>query len=396
MNNLILPSILDNDTLTSSEVSAIITKLRNDKEIKKKYEDKIKQRKDGRQYYVLINRKQISATTLNGLYEKLYEWEYGRQHSTLEMLFKEWLIWKRDYTSVTSKTLREYIVYWNKYLLKSDIAHIALINLTVKDFLLFFRKITKNRTLTRKEFTNLKSLLNGVYTYAIEEELVTHNPIRDVNCRQLSFKPVNNKHAVFTIKERDKLINYLKTKNDIYSLSIQLDFQLVIRIGELRALRWSDIDGDSIRIQMQNILDNDMNDDFTFTTKKYINVDHMKGYADKGFRTEPLSEEAKRILQEIRLLNPDGEFILMNDNKQLSTDTFNTHLKRYCKEAGVTPYSSHKIRFFVASVLYLNGVPLTKLQELLGHTTLEMTIHYLRSVTREDNTGDIMNQALLA
>ena len=57
----------------------------------------------------------------------------------------------------------------------------------------------------------------------------------------------------------------------------------------------------------------------------------------------------------------DGEYILMHDGKQLNKDAFNRWLKKYCLMAGVTPHSSHKIRFTVASMLYKNGVPLTTL-----------------------------------
>ena len=66
----------------------------------------------------------------------------------------------------------------------------------------------------------------------------------------------------------------------------------------------------------------------------------------------------------------DGEYILMHDGKLLNKDAFNRWLKKYCIEAGITPRSSHKIRFTVASLLYSKGVPLPNLQQLLGHTNI--------------------------
>lgn len=63
--NNILPTSIFDDTLSASEIAGKIEKMRQYKAIKKKYENQIKTRKDGRQYYVIINRKQITATSID-------------------------------------------------------------------------------------------------------------------------------------------------------------------------------------------------------------------------------------------------------------------------------------------------------------------------------------------
>ena len=97
-----------------------------------------------------------------------------------------------------------------------------------------------------------------------------------------------------------------------------------------------------------------MNDDLTFSKREHVNVDHVKGNTDHGFRYQPLTAEAMRLLEKIRKQNPDGEFILMKDGRQLNANSFNRWLKRYCEECGVPVRSSHKIRFCTASILYSN------------------------------------------
>ena len=44
--------------------------------------------------------------------------------------------------------------------------------------------------------------------------------------------------------------------------------------------------------------------------------------------------------------------------------------------------------------MYKNGVGAPELQKMLGHTTLAMTTHYLRSVTPEEETLLKMNSVL--
>lgn len=389
-----LSEIVNDDTLTLSEISEKVLCMKKKQEIKRKYHDKIKVRSNDGRAYIYIERKQIVAASYDALIDKLYEMEYGRINASLKDLYSEWLLWRRDYTSITSKTLKEYTNIWKKYFEDESLTSIPLKDLRAKDFIKLFRKWTKNRAMSRKQFNNVKSLLNGIYQYAIEEEIVIHNPIKDINCKQFTFKPVNNSNNVFTVEERKKLLNYLSTKDDIYSLAIQLDFQLVIRIGELLSLKWTDISNGNLHIQSQLLTTQTMNNDLTFSKRKHVNEEHVKGNTNQGFRYQPLTSEAQKILEKIRLLNPNGEYILMKDGRQLNADTFNRWLKRYCTECDIPVRSSHKIRFCVASILYDAGLPLTVLQQLLGHTTTAMTLHYIRRVTPTNTTTNLINAAL--
>lgn len=390
----LLSEVLNDDTLTLSEVSEKVLYMKKKQEIERKYKDQIKTRENDGRSYIYINRKQIVASTYNTLIDKLYEMEYGRANSSLASLFPEWMLWRRDYTSVTSKTLRMDVNSWKQFLQDEPLSHVPLKDILPKDFIRLFRKWTKDRQMTRKKFNNVKSLINGIYYYAIEDGIVEHNPIKDINSKQFPFKPVNNDDDVFTIEERKKLLSYLADKDDMYALAIQLDFQLVIRIGELLSLRWSDIAYGNIHIQSQLLTERTMNDDLTFSKRKHQNVDHVKGNTNQGYRFQPLTDEALRILDKIRELNPDGEFILMKDGKQLNANSFNRWLKRYCEACNIPVRSSHKIRFCVASMLYDAGVPLTVLQQLLGHTTTSMTLHYLRRVTPTKDTANLINAVL--
>ena len=98
----------------------------------------------------------------------------------------------------------------------------------------------------------------------------------------------------------------------------------------------------------------------------------------------PLTPKAKDILKKIRQMNPDSDFIFIRDGQPLSTCTFNRRLKKCCEELGIKYRSSHKLRFSTASIMYKNGVADTELQKLLGHASLTMTQHYLRSLTPEE------------
>lgn len=70
-NNFDLPSLLSDDTLSLSEISEKVLYMKRKQEIERKYKEKIKTRKDGRQYYIYINRKQYTSTSYEGLFSSV-------------------------------------------------------------------------------------------------------------------------------------------------------------------------------------------------------------------------------------------------------------------------------------------------------------------------------------
>lgn len=245
-------------------------------------------------------------------------------------------------------------------------------DLTVHDFIRYFRNITKDRSMTRKKFNNLKSILNGMLYLAIERGIIERNCLQDINYKQFPYKSENRDIFPYTEEERMLIINHLG--DDLYSLAIKLDFYLIIRIGELKGLKWTDIRGNFIRIQR-------------YVNNKNEVIEDVKGHQEEGKRYMPLTPAAKQILEQVHVLNPDSEFIFIKDGQPITTSTFNRRLEKCCNELGIEYRFSHKVRFSTASIMHKNGVSETELSQLLGHTTLNMTRHYLRNITPEDETA---------
>lgn len=74
-----------------SEVSEKFLEMKRKYEIEKEYHEKIKTRKDGRQYYIYLNRKQITASSYASLIDKLYE-----INSTLDNYFANMFVFSRN------------------------------------------------------------------------------------------------------------------------------------------------------------------------------------------------------------------------------------------------------------------------------------------------------------
>ena len=109
------------------------------------------------------------------------------------------------------------------------------------------------RELNAKMFNNIKSIINGIFSYAISElEIVSFNPIKGMDMRQFPMKPTSNSDDdVFSVDERKLLLSHLEDEEDAYALAIRFDFNVTMHFAELSALRKEDYKNGKILIRSQ-------------------------------------------------------------------------------------------------------------------------------------------------
>lgn len=395
-NQKLLQSLIDNEIipLTAVEIINDMTKKETIKAVTERIGNtpKIYTRDNGRIFTkIKVNGKwkQFTASTEQDLYESLYDFYYGDANITLEQVFPRFMLYRRDMGKVTDKTILENAKDWKTFLQDNRLVKIPIRDLKTKDFIRFFEEITKARTLTSKRVTNIKSLLNKIYAYCIREELADYNPIHSIDFSEFNYYVPDNSNKVYSVENRDKLLNYLHDIKEPFALAIQLDFQLTCRIGEIKALRWENIDFENrtISIKEQALRQRKLNDDMSFSKHTVEVVPRIKGNSGTGKRILPMTQEAMRILQSAKEINPGGDFVFMPFGRLMQTSTFNEHLKKYCESAGVPYLSSHKIRFTSCSMLYRTTNDLAEVSNVMGHSQTATTLHYLRNVV---NSVDVL------
>lgn len=393
---LLLQNLIDNGTLDLAEIETILY-MSKKSEVKKVHTQKINYRSDGRCYtylYIKGLRKQKTFETEKQLYDFLYEYYFGRMRISLENLYPEFMLYRRNRGKVSNKTIEENKNFWNRFLKDTAIVKKPICDLTVNHYINFFEDLTKDGEYTAKCIGNLKSLLNKIYDYAIREEIIEYNPIKNVDFKEFNYYVPFNDDKVYKTDERLTLLRHLSSVTEPYALAIRLMFQLTCRIGEIKSLRWADVDFNerSIKIGHQALTVRTMNDDLSFSKRETVVVNRTKKNTPQEKRKLKLTSEALKILELAKEINPDGEFVFMPNGKLMLTDTFNEHLKKYCTECNIPYYSSHKIRFTSASNLY-NGKNLTQVSRALGHSQVATTLHYLRNVACDDDLLEQMEDA---
>ncbi|MBQ6733715.1 MAG: tyrosine-type recombinase/integrase [Lachnospiraceae bacterium] len=291
--------------------------------------------------------------------------------------------WQTDRKDVSTYTVYCDTGRYNKYIRNHPIAKKQIHLVSPQDVRIFLDDV-KQQNVTKSELLNIKSVLNCIFAYATEHDIIAINPTLQVRVKKddaKHCKAVNNRNKVYTADDRQRILDYLAglTRQTAYTLAIQLMFCLCCRIGELKALRWSDYDRErrTIYISRQVVTV------FTDGKRRRQEKDHTKSGEDCD-RVQPLSDRAIAVLHLAEALHPDhtaDDLILpTTEGTPIYTNRFNQRLQQICKKAGVRYLSSHKIRFCTVTEQVKAGMDIDAIRYLAGHTRLATTLHYVRNV----------------
>ncbi len=257
----------------------------------------------------------------------------------------------------------------------------------------FYTEITANMAISRSTLRNVKTTINYCFDYALQNDLINSNPAVSVRTDKLVCAPEKS-HDGYTKAEIQSLREVIESIDSPYARIIRLDLCLTVRIGELEALKWTDVDlkDGSILIHSQIVIKkvNGKRSQVLVPCLKANKYDN-----GHGKRRLKLNSKALQVLHEQRKANPFGEYVFIsNTGSPLWTNKINQHLKEYCHSAGIRYLSSHSIRVSNITALYDVGVPPTKIQVAAGHSDIRTTNGYCRSEICDEIDLCVLEEAL--
>ena len=324
---------------------------------------------------------QIVRKTYKALIEALFDFYFSEKKETLLLgdSIMRWITSREASKAVSYLTSVHYRSDYQKYIYGTELDGMDVTKITKSQFISFLEKLAGDGKLRKSTFNNIRTVLNGGFNYANMQDgydCIDPSKIRTADIMRRCYKP-DNLDDVFTKEDVKRLLKYLESiPQTVYTLAIRLCFCLSVRIGELRAIKWDKYDEKERLLRLDHSM-------ITIKTenanRETVCVDYMKKHSEAGKRTLPISDYAASVLEELRMINGDKEYILQSSGKNpISTNQFNEHLKKYCEEAGIQYHSSHKIRFYACSNMYDNGVDEKINQYFMGHEEIATTRHYDR------------------
>jgi integrase len=315
------------------------------------------------------NRQVFYGKTEQEVLEKMRAVSYQHQMSNYIMPEKtnvlQWLIqWLDTFKKLQlkPKTYNYYQTVINYHVANSllgnlKIQEVKLIH--IQQFLNF-----KSQTLSPATIRKMHCVLNSAFKQALYNEIVHKNPCVGA----IMPKPNPKQIKAFTIEQADKFLDIAKSKTKLYDMFV-VAVDTGLRLSEISALTWHDIDFDKNTISVnKNVVNVKENDSF-----KMVKQDTTKTKA--GIRTVPLTYRCASVLKHRKLhIKNILVFPTINDS-YFRPQNINKRFKSVLKSMGLDGFSFHSFRHTFCTRLFEAGIDAKTVQTLAGHKDIATTLN---------------------
>jgi integrase len=230
--------------------------------------------------------------------------------------------------------------------------------LSVADADAWLRWLVKSQGLSFNSANRCRAVLTKVYSDAMRWGAVPSNPFAAAKPFRLDKKLPR----FWTETEVRRFLSYLQQERPELYLGFCIALCTGARKGELRGIRWSDIDFARRRITISR--------SYCFATNRMMAT--TKGRAERTVPMNDLLHSALVTEQRSKGVASLEQEVLANFPWGVPTKL----LASLCKRAGVTTLSLHGMRHTFASNLVMAGVPIYTVSKMLGHADVKTTEIY--------------------
>lgn len=309
--------------------------------------------------------------------------------------FSDWLYAVKRYTIKESTFDRLETTY--RTMIKDRFGNLGVENVDSKAIQTYINELT-----SRYSYSSIKKCyeaLNEFYKYLVKYKIVYENPVICVTIPRREYCEVKEKEIVIPTKEEiQRFINatynldeYGHYKyNQVITQSIILVMYTGLRVGELLALKWSDVDLEQRKLFVKTTTARIKVRDKR-KTEKY-EIKDTKPKTKNGTRTVYLNSKAVEVLTNIRnLQNKGGTFVVQKDDERVTYAVLQKVLHRIQKDSSLPIHGMHLYRHYFASECLSLGIKPIELSRMLGHARVNITLDIYGHLTEAMNE-DIKNK----
>uniref|UniRef100_UPI004055C328 tyrosine-type recombinase/integrase n=1 Tax=Agathobacter sp. TaxID=2021311 RepID=UPI004055C328 len=266
--------------------------------------------------------------------------------------YLEYCKYRKELDAKTLKAYRidlaQYFVYFGEEEPKKE---------RIEEYITELHKTYKQKTIKRK-IASIKAF----YNYLEEEELIAENPFRKI---RVKFKEAIVLPRIIPRNEIEQLLNFMyanqNKENKVWLRDIaviETFFATGARVYEISNLKTDSIDLNSGLIRFQG----------KGNKERYIQVSDIQVLEILRAYYETNSEKIKQ----------SGYFFINRNGTRFSEQSIRIMMKKYSRLAGIDRnITPHMFRHSFATYLIEEGVDISCVQQILGHSSIKTTQIYI-------------------
>ncbi|WP_153398226.1 tyrosine-type recombinase/integrase [Chryseobacterium vaccae] len=222
--------------------------------------------------------------------------------------------------------------------------------------------------LSQKTIKDILIVLKMILKFGAKNKWLEYMPF------DIQFPTEREKHNIEVLSRADqkKIMNYIQEHFTFRNLGVYICLSAGMRIGEVCALTWQDIDTDngviSVNRTIQRIY---MIEDGNRRTELILDTPKTKN----SIREIPISKDLLRILKPFKKIVNPLFFVLTNDAKPTEPRTYRSYYKNLMKELGMPELKFHGLRHSFATRCIESNCDYKTVSVLLGHSNISTTLN---------------------
>ena len=281
---------------------------------------------------------------------------------TIREIAVAWEEYKRPY--VKQSTMAAYVLALEKHILPAFGDMDGLCEENVQAFVL--QKLENG--LSVKTVKDILIILKMIMKFGVKNEWMTYYEW-DIKYPTTS---TNKELEVLSVANHRKILNYIQSHFTFTGLGIYISLSTGLRIGEICALKWSDINVTDGTITVSRTIERIY---IIEGEKKHTELVINTPKTQNSCREIPMSKELLAMIKPLKKVVNDDFYVITNDERPTEPRTYRNHYNGLMTKLDIPKLKYHGLRHSFATRCIEAGCDYKTVSVLLGHSNISTTLN---------------------